>query len=612
MTGDLFSRALENADSITAEELKLTSLEKSEGETESQNIDNEEVEEIGDSNINEKDNGNDIDSKQDNGEVREKSNEDDQIIEGNTERDAVGVDDCIDSKGSSNIGDNNSRISEGESQNSESSDTDTSSSGEEENTDDAKDIYETGEEEDEEEGYNLNEAIRSKNEIIEEQIIEVPKNYKIDEKTKISEIGIIKSIFESNVIVQGTTSGEKRVLKDGSIFCLENREVVGTLSEVFGQLQNPFYKVGISPVDETKSEIISKIKEMVGAKIFIVVPDAHWIDTFELKRVKGTDASNGYDEELPEEEQEFSDDEKEAQFKRMMKNKKKKKKAASNTNNNDNNKFKDAHNNKVTRKKQQTSYQENTVYSKMKAPVGIVQQKHYMSRVNRHKDIKNDSFDHASNINNTINNFNNISDNNIKNNNLGMNYQNNPAYSNPSRGMYQSTANQYGHMAQQSQYNFNNFSGNYQQPFVQNPNSYPRQQYNSSNFDVAYGEMRTQGYTNVNYSGQAFGPELNYNMQHNYANSNLHFYSQQSNFQQQPLYNQNLNIYYQQNIQQAHVPQYQQQMHPPAANVTHPPNIEQIRNFHEMLLQQNANKNGNNLSFQNTEKQTSQDNDIPY
>lgn len=40
---------------------------------------------------------------------------------------------------------------------------------------------------------------------------------------------------------------------------------------------------------------------------------------------KGCDASNIYDEELPEKEREFSDDEKEREFKKAKKNQKKNK-----------------------------------------------------------------------------------------------------------------------------------------------------------------------------------------------------------------------------------------------------------------------------------------------
>ena len=606
MVGDLFSRTLENADSITAEELKLASLEKSEDKSKSQKAsDEEKSEKTGDRAVNE--------NQQNDNEVKAKLEDNEHVVEKTIKNESTSVsnndnDECGRSKG-----DRSRSSSEYESHSSESSETDSSSSGEEEdeedeNIEDNKEIYGADEYEDEDERFNSNEPIRSKNEIIEEQIIEVPENYRIDEKTKISEIGIIKSVFEFNVIVQGTTSGEKRVLKEGSIFCLENREVVGTLSEVFGQLQNPFYKVGISPVNETKNEIIAKIKEMIGSKIFIVVPDAHWIDTFELKRVKGTDASNGYDEELPEEEQEFSDDEKEAQFKRMMKNQKKKKKNTSAMA--DNNKKKDGSNNtnKITKKKQPTSYRDHTMYPKMTVPIGMVQQNYYTSRLNRQKDSNNDNNEHEVDIKNTNNNSNVTLNNNINNKYSELHYQNKPVFPNSHQDMYQSIANQYGPMAPQGQYNVNNYNRNYQQPFMQNSNLYLPQQYNSGNFDVLQGGMNAQGYANVNYTGQFSGYNSDYNIQYNYSNHYTQFHLQQ----QQHLYNQNPNVYYQQNLQQAYASQHQQQVPSPSSTTAHTSNIDQVRNFHEMLLKQNTSENANNLSPQNKDTQTNKNNDIPY
>lgn len=53
--------------------------------------------------------------------------------------------------------------------------------------------------------------------------------------------------------------------------------------------------------------------------------------------IKGTDASNMFDEELPEEEQEFSDDEKEAMYKKQKKQKKRKPEKTGRADTNDSN-----------------------------------------------------------------------------------------------------------------------------------------------------------------------------------------------------------------------------------------------------------------------------------
>ncbi|CCK72000.1 RNA-binding snoRNP assembly protein KNAG_0I02150 [Huiozyma naganishii CBS 8797] len=220
------------------------------------------------------------------------------------------------------------------------------------------------EEEDEADGVA---PIRSKHEIAEEPVEEIPENYKIDENTSILEIGAIKSILDSNIIIHGALSGEKRVLKEGSILCLGDRNVIGSLTEVFGQLHNPYYRVRI-PAE--KKELLESLGGKIGEKAYIVVPDAHWVDTFELKRMKGTDASNGFDEELPEDEQEFSDDEMEARAKKAKKDQKKKRKPAASAGDNDRH---------TAPNRNQTPQ-----YKKMRPPINMVNpQNNYRSRNSR-------------------------------------------------------------------------------------------------------------------------------------------------------------------------------------------------------------------------------------
>ncbi|CUS22314.1 LAQU0S05e02586g1_1 [Lachancea quebecensis] len=173
-----------------------------------------------------------------------------------------------------------------------------------------------------EEGDTVHGPIKSKNELNEEPIFEIPNDFELGPDTPIREIGFIKSAFDYNIIVQSVSSAEQRVLKENSLLCLEDRQILGPLCEVFGPLQSPFYRVLLP---KSKNEQFEILQNKAGAKVFYVAPEAHWLDTFELKRMRGTDASNGFDEELPEDEQEFSDDEKEAEFKKLKKNVKKRK-----------------------------------------------------------------------------------------------------------------------------------------------------------------------------------------------------------------------------------------------------------------------------------------------
>lgn len=552
MTGDLFSRALENADSITAEELKLKS---NTNENEVLPVDSTTTEDQ---------------TQPEDPSVDSTPTENETNIEGNslqkTDEEQAKSGEKVEQSESNNNNNNTTTSNSNNNNNSEYDSSSSDSSDSEADTDENIDEEEQEEEDDDE--PNSNEPIKSKNEILDDKIIEVPEDYKIDEKTNIAEIGIIKSVFESNVIVEGITSGEKRVLKDGSIFCLENREVIGTLSEVFGQLQRPFYRVGISPVNESKNEVTAKVKGSIGTKIFIVVPDAHWIDTFELKRIKGTDASNGYDEELPEDEQEFSDDEKEAQFKKMMKNQKKRK-------NNSNNKTKD--NNRVNKKKPQNSNNNNS-YAKMKVPIGMTQQNPYKSRNNRTaEDNSNDK-----------------------------NKSQSPQPTSYIQNKYQPPQNQYNAPQPQGQYNtYNNNNNNvpsYPPPSMQANTMYPplppQPQFNNN--------FATPGQAPFAYNAQPNGYNTGYNnMQYNYPNQTYQQFPPQPNFQQPPAYNQNQNMYY----QQPNPAQYQPPLPPQQS-------LAQVHQLHQILLQQrNKDNNQTQPSLQNNGSQDKPNNsntDIQY
>ncbi|SCU96145.1 LANO_0E12618g1_1 [Lachancea nothofagi CBS 11611] len=205
-------------------------------------------------------------------------------------------------------------------QSSDSSSND-SSSDDDSDTSSGDEINVMEEEAEDEEPSNQG-PIKSKNELGEEAVFNLPEDFQISSNTPIHEIGSIKSSFDFNIIVQSSSSAEQRVLKENSVLCLQDRQILGPLCEVFGPLQAPFYRVA---VPKSKSELFQELSKKVGQKVFYVAPEAHWHDTFELKRLRGTDASNGFDEELPEEEQEFSDDEKEAMFKKMKKQSKKRK-----------------------------------------------------------------------------------------------------------------------------------------------------------------------------------------------------------------------------------------------------------------------------------------------
>lgn len=148
--------------------------------------------------------------------------------------------------------------------------------------------------------------IVSKNELAEEKASTLPADYHVPENAPLEYVGTIIALVEQSAIISASTSGELRVLKENSVLCFEDRLVLGPLFEVFGRLQSPKYRVKFNTEEE-----FHQISDKKGEKVYYVVPESQFVYTAALKKIKGTDASNCHDEELPEEEQDFSDDERE-------------------------------------------------------------------------------------------------------------------------------------------------------------------------------------------------------------------------------------------------------------------------------------------------------------
>jgi H/ACA ribonucleoprotein complex non-core subunit NAF1 len=158
-------------------------------------------------------------------------------------------------------------------------------------------------------------ALRTKNEIAEEVI---PKpDVTITPEMKIERLGNIEFVVENTIVIKSHIPGEVQVLDSGSVLCKEDRTVIGALAEVLGNVRSPMYTVGFPTEDEVK-----ELELVAGMPIYYSVEHAQYVFTQPLKEVKGTDASNLHDEELPPDEMEFSDDEKEAEYKRAQKIKK--------------------------------------------------------------------------------------------------------------------------------------------------------------------------------------------------------------------------------------------------------------------------------------------------
>ncbi|KAK3643106.1 hypothetical protein LTR56_004945 [Elasticomyces elasticus] len=201
-------------------------------------------------------------------------------------------------------------------------------------------------------GGNVDNQPRTVNEMKE---VVVPKpDVVVTEDMKITLLGTVERAVENTILIKGVTSGEYRVLEYGSLLCTQDRKVIGVVGETIGRVQQPYYSVSFTNMDDIKATLapvvavaelpsppasegvesaelepveaekseqeVAKVDVNVeGVQIFYVDSHSTFVFTQPLKGLKGTDASNIHDEEVAEEEMEFSDDEAEAEYKRMKK-----------------------------------------------------------------------------------------------------------------------------------------------------------------------------------------------------------------------------------------------------------------------------------------------------
>tara|TARA_R110002003_G_scaffold63_4_gene5808 strand:- start:17610 stop:20189 length:2580 start_codon:yes stop_codon:yes gene_type:complete len=154
--------------------------------------------------------------------------------------------------------------------------------------------------------------VKTQNEV--EEQYEKP-DITVTEETKISELGKVESVVENIVVVKANVSGDLQVLESGSALCLQDRTVIGKISEQMGRVEEPRYALGFNDPAEITNLGIAK-----DTPIYYVDDHSTFVFTEPLRAQKHTDASNLHDEETNEVD--FSDDEKEAEYKRQQKAKK--------------------------------------------------------------------------------------------------------------------------------------------------------------------------------------------------------------------------------------------------------------------------------------------------
>lgn len=146
---------------------------------------------------------------------------------------------------------------------------------------------------------------------------------------------MIESIINNVVVIRadlrsdGQLAGQ--VLDEGSIVCLQDRRVLGPIFETFGAISSPLYSVRLPSDHPLLATDVGSIaaKDGLTAGVPVYFPTnpglASILHTQQIKmsQLKGSDASNLYDEEPAENEVEFSDDEQEQEYRRMLKQRRK-------------------------------------------------------------------------------------------------------------------------------------------------------------------------------------------------------------------------------------------------------------------------------------------------
>ncbi|SJX63514.1 related to NAF1-nuclear assembly factor [Sporisorium reilianum f. sp. reilianum] len=199
-----------------------------------------------------------------------------------------------------------------------------------------------GDDYDDEEGGGDTAAPATKNEILAPEFEQPAIQQVTDaEKQTLRKLGKVHSIVDSVVVVeqdvqqsqttegssanaapvpvdstgrQGERQEEYSVLDTGSLLCFEDGKVLGLVFETFGSIHNPMYSIRFASAASIDRELTQK-----GNAVFYLPSQSTYVLTQLLRSIKGSDASNMWDEEVADDEIDYSDDEQEAEAKRRAK-----------------------------------------------------------------------------------------------------------------------------------------------------------------------------------------------------------------------------------------------------------------------------------------------------
>ncbi|KAK0481751.1 Gar1/Naf1 RNA binding region-domain-containing protein [Armillaria novae-zelandiae] len=153
----------------------------------------------------------------------------------------------------------------------------------------------------------------SQHEVVDPNIV-VPEIGEIGADEAIEVLGEIVNIMDQAVIIRGLPSSHtSHVLDSDTLLVFDDRKVLGYIYETFGPTAQPLYQVKFNstfPLDADKIRLARQVFHVPGRSRFVAVDSI---------RIRGSDASNLFDEEPAVHELEFSDDEAEAAHKRNLK-----------------------------------------------------------------------------------------------------------------------------------------------------------------------------------------------------------------------------------------------------------------------------------------------------
>lgn len=153
----------------------------------------------------------------------------------------------------------------------------------------------------EENDESMNKYFGTKNELSEVKIIPTP--FPIEDNYNFVCAGNVpnKSFERKFIIIADSSVG---TLDLDNIVFNENKIPIGYIDDVLGKIDAPLYIIKFFP------DYYGNF-DLVGQKLFFVKEKAKFVNKIELIKLKGSDASNAFDEEVDDNELDFSDDDEE-------------------------------------------------------------------------------------------------------------------------------------------------------------------------------------------------------------------------------------------------------------------------------------------------------------